>query len=149
MNKTGIPTIREYCSKYRNLDVSYDQLQLKEVNTLSSGEDVILPLEPITLKYKQDLQDIVMEKTLTPNEEYKYFYNPQVLSYDLYGSTQYWHLLLEINEMSSAIEFCRTKIKVYNGSLPAVINAILAAEEKLLKLNTSEINKSISTTTIH
>lgn len=139
-----ISTIKDYINKYRNLDVSYDTLYMKEVNTTSSGEQFILPVEPITLKYMTDLEEIVITKTFTGKEERKYFYNPQVLSYDLYGSTQYWYLLLELNEMTSAMEFNRSTIKVYNGSLPAMINAILAAEEKAIKINQSEITDTIS-----
>lgn len=143
-SEANVSTISEYCSKYRNLDVSYDRLYTKEVNTLESGDQLILTTDPITLKYKDDLKEIVMEKTLTPAEERKYFYNPQVLSYDLYETTQYWHLLLELNEMTSAIEFNRTKIKVYDGSLPTVVNAILAAEEDIIRINNAEINKETS-----
>lgn len=137
-------TISEYIETYRNLDISYDKTYYQELNSLGSGEQVIMLGDSILSKYRADLESLATTKTFTSKEENRYFYNPQVLSYDLYGSTQYWHLLLELNNMYSAIEFNQNPIKVYDGRFKDTINSILALEEESININTEEITKSIA-----
>lgn len=146
MSDMSVPTINEFYKKYSELDVSYDTLYYKELSKLSTGDKLILTMDSITSSYRNDLKELVIKKTFTPQEERKYFCNPQVLSYDLYGTTQFWHLLLELNEMSSATEFTRNPIKVYDGSLPTVINAIFALEEKMININNNDINEKTTDT---
>lgn len=137
-------TISDYIESYRNLDTSYDKLYYQELDTLGNGDKVILLGDSILTKYKKDLESLAVTKTFTSQEENRYFYNPQVLSYDLYGTTQYWHLLLELNNMYSAIEFNQNPILVYSGRFPDMINAILALEEESININSEEINKSMA-----
>lgn len=137
-------TIFDYIESYRNLETSYDKLYYQELNTLGNGEHVILLGDSILTKYRGDLESLAITKTFTSQEENRYFYNPQVLSYDLYGTTQYWHLLLELNNMYSAIEFNQNPILVYGGRFPDMINTILALEEESININSEEITKSIS-----
>jgi hypothetical protein len=42
--------------------------------------------------------------------------------------------------MSSAIEFNRSTIKIYDGSLTMMINTILALEERVININQDEIS---------
>ena len=140
---SDVSTISEFIEDYENIDITYNKMHYKESNIFESGERVILLSDSILTKYKKDLDEIVTMKTLTDKEESKYFYNPQYLSYDLYGSTQYWHLLLEINNMYSAIEFTHNPLKVFNGSLPTLIENILSLEEESINLNNEEIEDSI------
>lgn len=137
-------TILEYIDSYRNSDISYDKLHYQEVNTFPTGENVIVVGDSILTKYKKDLESLAITKTFTTQEENRYFYNPQVLSYDLYGSTQYWHLLLDLNNMSSAIEFSQNPILVYNGIFPDMINRILALEEDSININSQDVTNAIS-----
>lgn len=136
-------TISDYIESYRNLDVSYDKLYYQELDTFRNGERVIMLSDSILSKYKDDLESTSITKILDSKEENRYFYNPQLLSYDLYGSTQYWHLLLELNNMYSAIEFNQNPIKVYSGRFVDMINSILALEEESININSEKITKSI------
>lgn len=51
------------------------------------------------------------------------FYNPKMLSFELYGTTELWLALLRVNEMTNISEFHVPIIKVYNpGDLKELIN---------------------------
>ena len=139
-----VSTIEEFVDDYNNLDVSHDKMHYKELDTFDNGDKVILLADSVLTKYRKDLEEIVTTKTFTGREETKYFCNPQYLSFDLYGSTQYWSLLLELNNMSSAIEFTRNPIKVYDGTLPRLVDSILSLEEESIDLNNDEIEESTS-----
>ena len=136
--------INDYIEDYNDLEVSEDKLHLKEVSTLEDGSMVTLLTDSILLKYKNDLDELVETKTLTIQEQNRYFFNPWVLSYDLYGTTEFWFLLLDLNEMSSATEFTQETIKVYDGSLMNIVNAILALEEEFINQNEEELESALS-----
>ena len=140
MVKMSVPTIKEYHKNYNNLDVSYDSLYYKDLANLTSDAKAILLSECVLDDYAGDLAEIVVSKTLTPEEQRKYYYNPQVLSYDLYGTTQFWSLLLDLNDMTSATEFNRSTINVYDGRLTTLINAVFALEEKMLNINADSLS---------
>ena len=100
---------------------------------------MILLSDSILEKYQADLDELVETKTFTSKEQHRYDCNPWALSYDLYGTVEFWHLLLELNGMYSITEFTRNTIKVYDASLPDVIGAILSLEEESIDQNNEEI----------
>lgn len=146
-NCTGESSINDYIDDYRELDVSFDRMHLKEAVTFvpdSSGvTDGVILGETFIDKYKTDLKALVMTKTFTRDEIFKYKCNPWALSYDLYDSVEYWQMLLDLNDMFSATEFTRTTVKVYDGSLPEVLDAIMASEETFIDYNEDEVNEAL------
>ena len=138
-NTVGKSTMQDYINAYKENPLSYDATFFKERNFLENGNTLTLLGDSILLKYKTDLDNIVYTKTLSKSEENKYRYNPWLLSYDLYGSVEFWHLLLELNGLYSACEFNLGRIKVYNDSLSTVIDSILALEEEFINNNEEEI----------
>lgn len=131
--------IAEYIEDYNDLEISSEKLHLKEAVTFSNGSIATLLSDSVLLKYRKDLDEIVETKTLAVQEQNKYFFNPWALSYDLYGTVEFWFLLLDLNEMHSATEFTQETIKVYDKSLMNIINSILALEEEFINHNEEEL----------
>ena len=150
---TGESSITDYVDDYRDLSLSFDTLHLKESadsTADSSGvSKMILLGDSIVQKYKNDLEELVQEKTFNANEYAKYMCNPWALSYDLYGTVEFWFLILDLNNMYSAIEFTQRSILVYDGSLPDIVDIILAAEEPFIDNNTAEIDGTAIITNIN
>lgn len=144
----GQYTIQDYIDTYRDLVISYDTLHLFEAAKFTpdaSGADVgVIISDVVTSKYKKDLDEIVTTKKLTNEEQKKYKYNPWLLSYDLYNTTEYWFLLLELNHLYSAIEFTLDTVKVYGASLPRLIDAIMAKEKPFINSNESQVNEELN-----
>lgn len=135
-------SIQDYIDDYRDMEISYDLLHFKELNTFesdSSSEQVILLSESILNKYRNDLEDLKVNYTIPVEKESRYFCNPWLLSYDLYGTVEFWYLILEANHMYSATELTQNRIIVYNGSLPNLVDSILALEEEFIDNNEEEI----------
>ena len=113
---TGEVSILEYIEDYREMNISFDRMHLKEVITFypdSAGvTDGLILGEVITDKYKHDLKNMIDTKTFTKDEIHKYKCNPWALSYDLYGTVEFWQLLLDLNDMYSATEFTKKTVKV-------------------------------------
>ena len=85
------------------------------------------------------LNDYKSEMTLTQELYDKYKYNPKMMSYDLYDTTDYWWLLLQANEMHSAVEFNKRKVKYYSKSaLKQLIPMILRSDINIYNLYAEE-----------
>ena len=85
------------------------------------------------------LNDYKSEMTLTQELYDKYKYNPKMMSYDLYDTTDYWWLLLQANEMHSAVEFNKRKVKYYSKSaLKQLIPMILRSDMSVYNLYAEE-----------
>ena len=49
--------------------------------------------------YVEDLLDMTVDVDVTSEEVQKYKYNPKMLSYDLYGSTSFFYVILRLNNL--------------------------------------------------
>lgn len=150
---TGESSITDYIDDHRDLSISFDTLHLKELAESpadSSGVTrTILLGDSFVQKYKNDLEDLIQEKTFNANEYAKYMCNPWALSYDLYGTIEFWFLILDLNNMYSATEFTQRSIQIYDGSLPDVVDNILAAEGAFIDNNDAEVDENPNTVDIN
>lgn len=96
----------------------------------------------ITCDYTRFLRSIIKTKEMTDEEYRKYRCNPWYMSDDLYGTTEYWFMLLHLNEMYSATEFTRRKIKIYSEKLPERLNDIQSVMDDYIRLNETDIVKT-------
>ena len=134
--------ITDFVKNYNNDDITIDKLHLKDVFATDKKKMIILT-DHILSKYQLDLEDQIITYTMTSNEERKYFQNPKVLSYDRYGTTELWFLLLELNELKSASEFILNPIKIYKKTIMNRIAKILNLEKGILDENADYITKSL------
>lgn len=144
---TGEYSITDYIEDYRNMDISFSTMHLKEAVKLpedSSGTSTgVLLGECFIDKYKGDLKDLIYTKTFTKDETFRYRNNPWVLSYDLYGTVEFWQMILDLNDMVSATEFTRTTVKVYDESLVDIIGEIMMGEEDFIDYNEDELTEAL------
>ena len=56
-------------------------------------------------KYKEYFDPYIEKFDITEEDERKYLYSPKKLSLDVYKTTEYWSILLYINECHSIIDF--------------------------------------------
>lgn len=73
---------------------------------------------------KNGLEDYVVDEF--------YYYRPEYLCKELYGTTDIWYLLLFVNDMSDEMEFCKKIIKIFPEETIEVLNKILNKEKELL-----------------
>lgn len=139
-------SIPDFIDTYRDQDINFDKMHLKELMESTKYNDIptIMISDSILDKYKEDLNDILTTKTYTSEEKPKYLYNPWILSYDLYGSTAYWWLILQANNLYSAIEFDKTTVNIYSDLLPYVVSTIMNLEEEAISKNNRDIEQEIN-----
>ena len=100
-------TLEEFISRRFDDQITFRNLAIIEnVN----GEEWID--RTLILDYLPELKNISQDVELTSEEYRKYKCNPDLLAYDIYGSTQLDFIILLINDIIDAKEFDSKKLKI-------------------------------------
>lgn len=87
-----------------------------------------IPLYDMFLKYRSQLEDCVVKYAI----DKKYFYQPKMLSLDLYGTAEMWLSILRLNKMRNISEFTKTNILIYDPEMVIErIQIFLKREDKI------------------
>lgn len=138
-------TMKDYISNYKETDITFDKLYLKEVISSDNGK-MIITSDCILDKYSGELDKLKTKYTIGESERQVLMYNPKALSYKLYGTTELWFLLLYANQMHSASEFCKETINVYAESIIAYIVEIINLETTIIESNRTAVNTELLNT---
>lgn len=104
---------------------------LKDMQT---KETIRVPYASIITNYRDFLSKCVINIALTDSEMMRYQYSPKWLSEYLYGTTELWSALLDLNGMISILEFNRPKIRIYEQrSFNNYLNEILIMEGRVME----------------
>lgn len=124
-------TIDELIEWGKEQEISYRNLHKGAYITDSQSGDVIrIPLNSIMSDYRYFLEPYIIEVEMNDEELYLYQFKPKSLSYKLYNTTEYWSILLMINNCVSKVDFNKKKIKVLNPKkILAFINEVLILEK--------------------
>jgi len=153
-------TVEEYIADYRDTDVTLDKLFYRAVHSYDTEDSYVMNETCILDEYWEDLIGDVTRNvtgdernlyegysvlTLSDKEVSKYKFNPKGLSYDLYGTTELWWLILRLNELYSATEFSieSKKVKLFSIGVLDKISEILNREEDRININQDEVNQGI------
>ena len=132
-------TITELIDYSKSLNISHSKIHIKSKFSDSSGNSIIMNYESLLNKYRDYLNKIIVTRTLTDAEYAKYKFQPKLMSYELYGTTELWSSLLSINNLTSASQFTMQKLKLFTYDIFDVINEILILEDDEIKSNNAEI----------
>lgn len=133
-------TITEIISFGESLDFSHAKLHLKAKFTADSdSHTVILNYESLLDKYTDLINKHVTSVTLSDADYAKYKYQPKLLCYDTYGTTELWSSILRINNIMSASQFTLQTLKMFTSDIFDVINEIFILEEDTIRDNNAEV----------
>jgi hypothetical protein len=133
----------------KTLKLTDKELRLKTIISLDEelGEYLLMNIKTILSKYRPILKKYVQKYKITGADEKKYEYRPTMLSYDLYGTIELAPLILEMNQMTSATQFCNLKDGVYlfKNGIKEILYEIMIMEERDLKRNETELKSDLAT----
>lgn len=127
-------TIKEFIDNYAIDDVTFNTVFLKDVFNTPNGK-MIVNGSSVLDRYRNELSQYKTKLKLTSEEYRKYQYNPKVLSYDIYGTTEFWFLILHANELTSVSQFDMEQPYVYTGVIASVITSALNLEKDYIDYN--------------
>ena len=139
-NSENIYTLDNFIQEYGTEDLRVDAFHLKEV-FFNPGmkHKIVVNGNNISDKYTSELEENKRIITLNTKEYYKYRYNPKLLSYDVYGTTELWFFILMANELYSITEFDLRKLVLYDASIISKLNKMLELDQEFLEINSMEV----------
>ena len=112
----------------KTLTISYQNLSLTEI-----FDDIKFPMFNIVQDYINELKDEAIIITFTDKEYYKYKHKPRLLSAYLYGSTEFFSIILQLNDIASEKEFTKKSIKLIPAdTMKSLLEKIYIAEQNYL-----------------
>lgn len=94
-------------------------------------------------RYYPQLMAYTEEYTISDSDFIKIKYKPKTLSAQLYGSIDYWYILLIVNKMFSIMDFNRKTIRVLTIEGINYIKNVLMKEEAEISQNKSDVLKTL------
>ena len=89
--------------------------------------------------YMDVFKDAAVKVKLTSAEKTKYYYNPDLLAYDIYGSTELDFIIMQMNCIIDPKDFNIPALTLVNKStLVAIMSRIYSAESKYIQANRDE-----------
>ena len=142
-NSSNIWTLSDFISEYSLEDLRIDAFYLQQVfwDKNKMTHKVVVNENSIADKYANELEENKHIVELTTKEYYKYRYNPKLLSYDIYGTTELWFFILMANELYSISEFDLRKVVLFDTAIITKLNRMLEMDAEFLEINSMEVKQ--------
>lgn len=127
-------TLSDQVTDMKKREISYRNLHTTAVlYDENTGRNIEIPWDSISRKYKDALDKIRIQIKLTDTMVEKYQFNPKLVSFELYRTTEFWNDILLLNNCGSVLDFTEIKyLTAYNPEeLKSLINEIMIHENIL------------------
>lgn len=140
-NASTIWTLDDFISEYAAEELRIDAFFLKQVfwEQAYMKHKIVVNESSIVDKYMNELESTKRIVELTTKEYYKYRYNPKLLSYEIYGTTELWFFILMANELYSSTEFDLRKVILFDATIITKVNRMLEMDNDFLEINSMEV----------
>lgn len=127
----------------KELYISEDTLSYKEKIGIDnvSEDSIIIRFHNVITQHIDALKDYITDLEFDDDEYYNYLYQPKLFCFEAYGTPELSTSLLYINNMTSATEFNKKKIKAFTSDIIDAINELFAILEEDLQDNREMVNK--------
>lgn len=127
-------TLDEFISMRYSDDMTFRNFSILEVI-----DDVEYLDHNVLDDYLEELESICIDCPLDDDQYKKYKYAPDLLAYDVYGSTQLDFVVLAVNGMIDPKEFTLKTIKLpYKSALKSFLSAVYNSESGYIEQNRSD-----------
>lgn len=109
---------------------SMGNISFEQFSFLDKSNEIIMITYNILNDYKDEIDELTVTVNLTDDEFLKYCYKPRMLSYDIYGDTEMFFIILFVNNICSAKEFNKRKIKMLRKSHMEDVLSLIYNSEK-------------------
>ena len=134
-------TLSEFIALGRNTKITYNNLSILDKITVGDG-GIYIPTKNIIYDYLDELKKLSQTVLLTDTDYIKYVYKPRLLSYDVYGTTELYFLILALNNIYDIRQFTIDTKKVQMltvSDYQTVINYIYNSEKSYIDSNRASL----------
>ena len=120
-----------------------DELTYRNLSIVDYSDGIELLDRNLISEYLQMLELACISYTFSTTEYRRYKYSPDLLSYDLYKTTQLDFLIMMLNDMVDPKEFVRKTIKLPKASvLKSALSSIFSVNGGFIEQNRADHNLS-------
>ena len=113
-----------------------DEISFRNFSTFDLINGTEYLIKNVIDDYMDELLSICIDVDLTREQYVRYKYSPDLLAYDIYGSTQLDYLIMQINGVIEPRDFNFKKLKLpYASQLSAFLNSVYNSETTYLQYN--------------
>ena len=122
-----------------------DKMMYVKYSILSRSIDhpeMVYAIENVVYNYMDIINSRKKTVIVDQEQKIKYQYKPKLLAYDVYGSTEWYFMILACNGICNLKEFTLEEFKFYAltpSDLAAIMSSILNAENKYITMNRSNL----------
>lgn len=121
-------TLEQFIKSKPLSEISYDLLSV-----FQKIDDIYIITYNVLDDYRKELFSLTKNVILSEDDFEKYEQAPQLLAYDIYGSTELFFIILYINKMYDIKQFKKKTIKLlYPDALSKILSQIYKSEEPTL-----------------
>ena len=121
-------------------DIQYSKFSILAKAVSDVTNPILYATHNLIYDYEEELKKVSLTIDMTDNEYNKYRLKPKLLSYDVYGSTEIYFVILFINGMYNLKDFDRKTIKlIKKDTMIQLLEAIYNAEQNYLMTNRSSV----------
>ena len=120
---------------------SADQITFRNFSLFEKLNDLEIFYKNILEDYMDSLKNICIKAKLDTKQYQRYRYFPDLLAYDVYGSTQLDFIVLAANDMADPKDFNLKKLKLPSASrLRTYLNEVYNSNSNWINKNRYDIN---------
>lgn len=128
-------TISDLIAYGKSLKISHDALYFKASLIDGENNNIIINQFSLIDKYYDYIIKISKPYTFNDQEYMKFRFKPKTLSYEVYGTTELWSLLLRINNIISTAQFDVHSLIIPTAEIFDVLNEILILDKREIEEN--------------
>ena len=136
---TSDPALTYKLSQFIKVGRQAPTLSYTDFSYRETHKGISYVIKNVLNDYLPELKKLARKVLLSDKEYEKYKYKPKLLSYDLYGTTEYYIYLLMINDMCNIYEFDSKKLLIITKS---TLNLALSSIYRSEKANIIQFNNS-------
>lgn len=131
-------TIEQFISSAPTTKISYESLSI--IESMSGGENELITYNVLN-DYIEELEELAVWVELDDIEHMRYIYKPKLLSYDIYGSTELYFVIMYMNNICNVKEFNLKKIKMLKMEvMEDFLSSVYNSEKEMIMNNRSTLN---------
>ena len=104
--------------------------------------EMVYSINNVVYNYMDIINELKKTVIVTQDQKIKYQYKPKLLSYDVYGSTESYFMILACNGTCNLKDFSLEEMKFYAltpGDLTSLMSSIYSAESRYITMNRSNL----------
>ena len=138
-------TITQQIRNGKNTKIADQSLRLRQLVKISDDTALLLNTKSILSQYRNVIKDYIIDYKMSDQDIKVFQYRPEYLSWSLDGTIELAPLILQINNMVSAAEFCNLEngLKLFSSNIKDFLNEVIIKEKAKVKANRIEVDKDL------